>query len=102
MSVGFKKMKKEKKKKLTYGPNNTSGVVWACFCHCCPSHHMVHRLPLCIYYKHQLASKKMKKENKKSSLMAQTTPDVLFEPVFVAAAPLIAYFVDYIYIYTKH
>ena len=43
-----------------------------------------------------------KKEKKKNSLMAQTTPDVLFEPVFVAAAPLIAYFVDYIYIYTKH
>ena len=47
MSVGFKKMKK-KKKKLTYGPNNTRCVV------------------------------------------------------FVAATPLIAYFVDYIYIYTKH
>ena len=43
--------------------------------------------------------KKMKKEK---SLMAQTIPDVLFWPVFVATAPLIAYFVDYIYIYTKH
>ena len=46
--------------------------------------------------------KKMKKEKKKNSLMAQTMPDVLFGPVFVAAAPLIAYFVDYIYRYTKH
>ena len=46
--------------------------------------------------------KKMKKKNKINSLMAQTTPDVLFGPVYVAATPLIVYFVDYIYIYTKH
>ena len=47
----LQKMKKEKKKKLTYGPNNARCVVWAHF----------RRRP-----------------------------------------PLIAYFVDYIYIYTKH
>ena len=88
------------KKKLTYGPINTSGIVWAHFCRHCPSHHMFHRLPLCIYYKRQLASKKMKKE-KKSSLMVQTTPDVLFGPVFIPAAPPIMYFIDYIYIHTK-
>ena len=46
--------------------------------------------------------KKMKKEKKKNSLMAQTMPDALFGPVFIATTPLIAYFVDYIYIYTKH
>ena len=82
------------------GPNNASGIVWAHFCRRCPSCHVFHRLPLCIYYKCQLASKKMKKE-KKSSLMAQRMPDVLFGPVFVAATPPIMYFVDYIYIYTK-
>ena len=35
-----KKTKKNEKKKLTYGPNNVSDVVWACF-HCpCPIHHV--------------------------------------------------------------
>ena len=29
-------------------------------------------------------------------------PDVLFGPVFITATPLIAYSIDYIYIYTKH
>ena len=53
-----------------------------------------------IYYKCQLASKKMKEE-KKNSLMAQTMHLALFGPIFVAATPLIVYFIDYIYIYTK-
>ena len=48
-----------------------------------------YHLPLCIYYKHQLASKKMKK--KKTHLW----------PIFVATTPPIMHFVDYIYIYTK-
>ena len=48
-----------------------------------------YHLPLCIYYKHQLASKKMKK--KKTHLW----------PIFFATTPPIMYFIDYIYIYTK-
>ena len=42
-----KKMKKEKK--ITYGPNNASGIVWARFHCCCPSHCVFHRLHLYIH-----------------------------------------------------
>ena len=38
---------------------------------------------------------------KKNSPIAQTTADALFGPIFVAAAPPIAYFVDYHYICYK-
>ena len=41
----------------------------------------------------------MKKE--KNSLMAQTMPDVLFGPVFVATTPPVVYFIDYNYICYK-
>ena len=33
--------------------------------------------------------KKMKKDKKKNSFMAQTIPDALFRPIFITATPLI-------------
>jgi hypothetical protein len=46
--IRFRKKKpkgEEKKKKLTYGPNDTFAIVWARFCHCIlPSSCMSHKL----------------------------------------------------------
>ena len=53
-----------------------------------------------MQYKHQLASKK-RRINEKNSPMAQTMPDALFGPIFVAATPPIAYFIYYNYICYK-
>ena len=62
-------------KKLTMGPNDASGIVWAIF--------------IVAFHKHQ-DYLKVKHERKNNLLMAQTMPDVSFGPFFVAAASPVA------------
>ena len=81
--------KKRRKKKLTYSPNNTSGAVWACFCCIFIDYN-------CICYNYQLVSQKKKEKKTKNSLMAQTTTDMSFGPIFVTAALPIVYYNIYI------
>ena len=71
-----------KKKKLTYGPNDVSGVVWACFIIA------AHFLVLTSYVStkketiQQLVTEEGEREEKNSP-WAQMTPDMLFGPVLL-------------------
>ena len=70
----------KKKKSLTYGPNNVSCIVWACFTCCCPTQ------PNCP---HETLVEQIKHERKKNHLlMAQMTRLTSFGPILLAATQL--------------
>ena len=77
-----------------YGPNNASGIIWACFHYLWPPCWVFCKLNL--YIRKKLSNKK--KQKKKHSFMAQKMCLALFGPIFVVAGLPVKFFVHFTYI----